>query len=130
MVSVLIRGITKLPMSRRWFILAFSIIFLFVFRIWINDMGINESNYTVQNTSQTGNIKVETFTPPTYHAMGSFNLVSKSWLENSILKRDINEYLYIFPAWPDTLGYSYEQVFVNHDMIEKNSPYGVLINVD
>ena len=117
-------------MSRRWFILAFSIIFLFVFRIWINDMHINESDNAAQIKSQTGNISVETFTPPTYHALGAFNLGNKSWFENSILTRDNNQYLYIFPAWPDTLGYTYEQVFVNHDLIEKNSPYGMLKNVD
>ena len=117
-------------MSRRWFILAFSIIFLFVFRIWINDMRIIESESAAQNMSQTDNISIETFTPPTYHSMSAFNLGSESWFENSILKRDINHYLYIFPAWPDTLAYTYEQVFVNHDLIEKNNPYGMLNNTD
>jgi hypothetical protein len=101
-------------MSNRWFILAFSIVFLFVFRVWINDMRTVETSNTVEYTLQNGDITTETFTPPTYYSIRTFDLGSRSWLENSILTRNNNQYLYIFPAWPDTLGYSYEQVYVNH----------------
>lgn len=117
-------------MSNRWYILVFSIIFLFVFRIWINDLRFDEMDSTVHNTSQTGDISTETFTPPTYHSMSTIDLGSNSWFDNAKLTGNNNQYLYIFPAWPDTLVYTFEQVFVNHNMVDQTNPQSILKNVD
>jgi hypothetical protein len=96
----------------------------------MKDVGTSFHDNTTQNTRQPGDIKIETFTPPTYHAMGAFQQDIRFRHVNYILTSDNKQYLYIFPAWPDTLGYTYEQVFVNHNLFEQNNPYGILKNTD
>jgi hypothetical protein len=108
-------------MSRRWFILAFSLIFLFVFRAWINEVSDSE-RYRV-GIIDSGDHNQLLIYPASYGTSasldGTFNPVST--LERSTesqyieLLENNNELLYIFPIFPDTLSYAMHEVIVNHD---------------
>ena len=108
-------------MSRRWFILAFSIVFLFVFRAWINEVSDSE-RYRVGIIDSGENNQLLIY-PASSSASaspdGDFNPVST--LERSTESRYIellennNELLYIFPIFPDTLSYTLHDFIVNYD---------------
>jgi len=108
-------------MSRRWFILAFSIAFLFVFRIWINEVSDRET-YRVGVIDSGGNNQLMIYPANSGSSANqdvTFNPVST--LERSTesqyieLLENNNELLYIFPIFPDTLSYTMHDVIVNFD---------------
>jgi hypothetical protein len=108
-------------MSRRWFILAFSIAFLFVFRTWINEVsdseryrvGIIDSGDNNQlliypaNSGSSANLDV------TFNPVSTLERSTESqYIE---LLENNNELLYIFPIFPDTLSFTMNEVIVNYD---------------
>jgi len=108
-------------MSKRWFILAFSLVFLFLFRTWINEVS-NSERYRVgiidsgdnnqlliypASSSSSANMK------GAFHAVSNLQKSSESkYIE---LLESNNELIYIFPIFPDTLSYTMHEVIVNYD---------------
>jgi len=109
-------------MSRRWFILAFSLVFLFLFRMWINELSTTE-RYRVGIIDSGNNNQLMIYpassssTPDLIN--GEINVLStlqKSSESQYIeLLENNNELLYIYPIFPDTLSYTMYEVIVNHD---------------
>lgn len=108
-------------MSKRWFILAFSLFFLFLFRTWINEISTSEK-YRVGIIDSGDNNQL--FIYPANSTSSSnlnsvFNVVrtlQKSSESQYIeLLENNNELLYIFPIFPDTLSFTMNEVIVNHD---------------
>jgi hypothetical protein len=108
-------------MSRRWFILAISLIFLFVFRIWINEVS-DSKRYSVGIIDSGDNHQLLIY-PASSGISGNldvaFNPVStlKRSTESQYIEllENNNELLYIFPIFPDTLSYTMQEVIVNYD---------------
>lgn len=109
-------------MSRRWFILAFSLIFLIVFRIWINE--VSESEKYRVGIIESGENNQLLIYPASSGASANLDVAINpvSTLQRSSesqyieLLENNNELLYIFPIFPDTLSFSMHDVIVNHDM--------------
>ncbi len=108
-------------MSRRWFILAFSLIFLIVFRIWINE--VSESEKYRVGIIESGENNQLLIYPASSGASANLDVAINplSTLQRSSesqyieLLENNNELLYIFPIFPDTLSYTMQEVIVNHD---------------
>lgn len=109
-------------MSRRWFILAFSLVFLFLFRTWINEVSDSE-RYRVGIVDSGNNNQLMIY-PASSSSIpelinGENNVLStlrKSSESQYIeLLENNNELLYIFPIFPDTLAYTMHEVIVNYD---------------
>jgi len=108
-------------MSKRWFILAFSLFFLFLFRTWINEISTSEI-YRVGIIDSGDNNQLLIYpassTSP-QNLNGEFNVVStlqKSSESQYIeLLENNNELFYIFPIFPDTLSFTMYDVIVNND---------------
>ena len=108
-------------MSRRWFILAFSLVFLFIFRSWINEvadsdkyrLGIIDSGKNNQlliypaSSEKSVNLEVAFNPVSTLHRSTETQYIEL--LENN------NELMYIFPIFPDSLSYTIDEVIVNYD---------------
>jgi hypothetical protein len=108
-------------MSRRWFILAFSIAFLFVFRTWINEVSDSEK-YRVGIIDSGDNNQLLIYPANSSSSVnldGAFDPVSKlqrsSESQYIELLENNNELLYIFPIFPDTLSFNVHDVIVNYD---------------
>jgi len=108
-------------MSKRWFILAFSLVFLFLFRTWMNELSTME-RYRVGIIDSGDNNQLMIYpasSSSTPSLNGEINVVStlqKSSESQYIeLLENNNELLYIFPIFPDTLSYTMYEVIVNHD---------------
>lgn len=108
-------------MSRRWFILAFSLVFLFVFRTWINEVSDSEryrvgiidsgdSNQLLIYPASSGSSAIPDV------AFNPVSTLEKSTESQYIeLLENNNELLYMLPIFPDTLSYTMHEVIVNHD---------------
>ena len=108
-------------MSKRWFILAFSLFFLFLFRTWIDEISTSEI-YRVGIIDSGDNNQLLIYpagSNANQNLNGNINLVSSlqksSESEYIELLEKNNELLYIFPIFPDTLSFSLYEVIVNHD---------------
>jgi hypothetical protein len=108
-------------MSRRWFILAISLIFLFVFRIWINEVS-DSKRYSVGIIDSGDNHQLLIYPASSGTSVNldvAFNPVStlKRSTESQYIEllENNNELLYIFPIFPDTLSYTMQEVIVNYD---------------
>ena len=114
-------------MSKRWFILAFSILFLFAFRVWINDLSSGYHEPLVRNAEDIQ--LVENHQLLIFPASMGFNTFFSDGLNflriangNAGLPGTAlfsgNESRYIFPTWPDTLAFSFKDVLVdNYDFL-------------
>ena len=108
-------------MSKRWFILAFSLFFLFLFRTWINEISTSEK-YRVGIIDSGDNNQLLIYpasSTSSPNLNGEFNVVStlqkSSETQYIELLENNNELLYIFPIFPDTLSYTMYDVIVNND---------------
>jgi hypothetical protein len=108
-------------MSRRWFILAFSIAFLFVFRTWIDEVS-DSQRYRVGIIDSGANNQLLIYPANSVSSAnleGAFNPVStlqrSSESQYIELLENNNELWYIFPIFPDTLSFTMQEVIVNYD---------------
>ena len=108
-------------MSRRWFILAISLIFLFVFRIWINEVS-DSKRYSVGIIDSGDNNQLLIYPASSGTSVNldvAINPVStlKRSTESQYIEllENNNELLYIFPIFPDTLSFTMHEVIVNYD---------------
>ncbi len=116
-------------MSKRWFILAFSLFFLFLFRTWINEISTSEI-YRVGIIDSGDNNQLLIYpasSTSSQNLNGEFNVVStlqKSSESQYIeLLENNNELFYIFPIFPDTLSFTMYDVIVNNDTrVNASSP--------
>lgn len=108
-------------MSKRWFILAFSLFFLFLFRTWINEISTSKIyRVGIIDSGENNQLMIypasSTSSP---NANGTFNVVNavqrSSESQYIELLENNNELLYIFPIFPDTLSFTLNEVIVNHD---------------
>jgi hypothetical protein len=108
-------------MSRRWFILAFSLVFLFVFRTWINEVSDSE-RYLVGIIDSGENNQLLIYPASTGSSsnldivLNPVNTLERSTESQYIeLLENNNELLYIFPIFPETLSFTMHEVIVNYD---------------
>jgi len=108
-------------MSKRWFILAFSLFFLFLFRTWINEISTSEK-YRVGIIDSGDNNQLLIYpasSTSSPNLNGEFNVVStlqkSSEAQYIELLENNKELFYIFPIFPDTLSFTMYDVIVNND---------------
>lgn len=108
-------------MSKRWFILVFSLFFLFLFRIWINEISTSEKyRVGIFDSGDNNQLFIYPASSTSYTDLNTeFNLGStlqrSSESQYIELLENNNELLYIFPIFPDTLSFAINEVIVNND---------------
>ena len=108
-------------MSKRWFILAFSLFFLFLFRTWINEISTSEIyRVGIIDTGDNNQLLIYPASSASSQNLNTeFNVVNT--LQESSESQYIelldknNDILYIFPLFPDTLSFTMQEVIVNND---------------
>jgi len=112
-------------MSNRWFILVISILFLFAFRIWLDDISPLDKTNMVNSFDPHDFVNDTDF--QAYIFPVSETRVINDAVDLSILTtfnpfdalspgslRDY-EYFYIFPYWPDSLLFNSQDIAVNYN---------------
>jgi len=111
-------------MSKRWFILVISILFLFAFRVWIDDVSplhvknmVNTEDHSNMNTNNSYRAYIFPvsqrsirYDPEHYRNYTPFytrDLFSSATLTDS-------RTFYIFPTWPEGLDVNLEEVVVDN----------------
>jgi len=115
-------------MSNRWFILALSIIFLIIFRIWVNDVPSSDGNYALLTADPIDIEHDVVYSSLKFQEEELINLNKISrFLSNESYNTE-NDFLYIFPLWPDNLSFNIHEGVVNNH--SSSNPYLKIISSD
>jgi hypothetical protein len=112
-------------MSNRWFILVISILFLFVFRIWLDDVSLLNKTNRVNNVDPLDIVSDRDFQAyifPVSETSDLNNTIDLSVLttlnpHDALSPASLKDYgfFYIFPYWPDSLLFNFQEVAVNYN---------------
>ena len=111
-------------MSKRWFILVISILFLFAFRVWIDDVSPfhvkNMANTDDQvNMSANNGYRAYIFPvsqPSTIYHSAQYSDYTPFYSKDLFSSAALTDsgILYIFPTWPEGLDVNLEEVVVDN----------------
>jgi hypothetical protein len=104
--------------------------FLIIFRIWVNNVPFNERHFT---SSIADPIDIEhdvVYTPIKFQEEEFIKLSEISrFLSNESYNFE-NNFLYIYPLWPDTLSFNIHEGVVDNHSGSNTDPYRKIISPD